>query len=141
VPPLSGWAAAHGSLGLGALFLFLIVLVWTPPHFWALALLIAPGYAAAKVPMLPVVRGARATSRQVFTYTVLLTAVTLVPGVIGTFGAVYLAAAAVLGLVFMALALRLWRRMSAADAALTFHFSLLYLALLFAAVAVDSVVR
>jgi protoheme IX farnesyltransferase len=141
IPPLSGWAAAHGSLGLGALFLFLIVLVWTPPHFWALALLIAPGYEAARVPMLPVVRGERATATRVLVYTVVLAAVSLVPGVIGTFGTIYLAAAVVLGAAFCALAWRLRRRVSAASAALTFHFSLLYLALLFAAVAVDAVVR
>ena len=141
IPPLSGWAAAHGNLGLGALFLFLIVLVWTPPHFWALSLLIAPGYEAARVPMLPVVRGERATATRVLAYTWLLAAVSLVPGLLGTFGVVYLAAAAVLGAVFCALAWRLRHRVSAANAGLTFHFSLLYLALLFAAVAVDAVVR
>src|SRR5205085_942526 len=68
IPPLAGWAAANGTLGLGAWFLFLIVLLWTPPHFWALALLLAPNYAAARVPMLPVVRGATATSQQVLLY-------------------------------------------------------------------------
>jgi protoheme IX farnesyltransferase len=141
IPPLAGWAAAHGQLGLGAAFLFLIVLVWTPPHFWALALLITPGYEAAKVPMLPVVRGERATALQVLLYTLLLTAVTLIPGVIGTFGPVYLATAAALGAGFCALAWRLWRRGTSAAAALTFHFSLLYLALLFVAVAIDSALR
>ncbi|MBV8430663.1 MAG: protoheme IX farnesyltransferase [Solirubrobacterales bacterium] len=138
VPPLAGWAAAHGQLGLGAVFLFLIVLVWTPPHFWALALLIAPGYEAAGVPMLPVVRGHRATALRVLAYTLLLVAVTLVPGLIGTFGPIYLAAAIVLGAIFSGLAWRLWRRGGAGAAALTFHFSLLYLALLFVAVAVDA---
>jgi heme o synthase len=141
IPPLAGWAAAHGQLGVGAVFLFLIVLVWTPPHFWALALLLSPGYAAANVPMLPVVRGERATALQVLLYTLLLTAVTLVPGLVGTFGPVYLVAAALLGAAFCALAWRLWRRVTPANAALTFHFSLLYLALLFAAVAVDAAVR
>jgi heme o synthase len=141
IPPLAGWASAHGRLELGALFLFLIVLVWTPPHFWALALLIAPGYEAANVPMLPVVRGDRATASQVLLYTLVLTGVTLVPAVTGTFGPIYLAAAALLGAAFSALAWRLWRRRTAANAALTFHFSLLYLALLFAAVAIDAAVR
>ena len=141
IPPLAGWAAAHGQLGLGAVFLFLIVLVWTPPHFWALALLLSPGYAAANVPMLPVVRGERATALHVLLYTLLLTAVTLVPGVVGTFGPVYLVAAGLLGTAFCALAWRLWRGVTPANAALTFHFSLLYLALLFAAVAVDAAVR
>src|ERR1700733_1762446 len=75
IPPLAGWAAAHGTLSLGALFLFLIVLLWTPPHFWALALLLAPHYEAARVPMLPVVRGSSATSVQVLLYTVALVGV------------------------------------------------------------------
>jgi protoheme IX farnesyltransferase len=141
IPTLAGWAAAHGRLGLGAAFLFVIVLLWTPPHFWALALLLAPSYAAAQVPMLPVVRGARTTAFHVLVYALVLTAVTLVPGLIGIFGAVYLAAAAALGVAFSALAWRLWRANTAANAALTFHSSLLYLALLFAAVAIDAAVR
>ena len=138
IPPLAGWAAAHGSLGLGAALLFLIVFVWTPPHFWALALLLRPGYSAAGVPMLPVVRGERATAVRVLMYTVVLVAVSLVPVLTGTFEGPYLAAAIALGAVFLALALRLWRHTTPANAALTFHFSLLYLALLFVAVAVDS---
>src|SRR5579884_2224548 len=88
IPPLSGWAAAHGSVGLGALYLFLIVLLWTPPHFWALALLLERHYAAAEVPMLPVVRGPVATTRQVLAYSVLLSTLTLVPVASGTFGPV-----------------------------------------------------
>jgi protoheme IX farnesyltransferase len=141
IPPLAGWAAAHGSLRLGALFLFGIVLLWTPPHFWALALLLEPHYRAARVPMLPVVRGPGATSAQVLVYSILLLAVTLVPGVTGTFGALYLASAATLGAVLCALAWRLWRATTPARAALLFHCSLLYLALLFLAVAVDAAVR
>jgi heme o synthase len=141
IPPLAGWAAANGRLGLGAAFLFVIVLLWTPPHFWALSLLLAPGYAAADVPMMPVVRGASSTARQIVAYCVALVAATLVPGVLGTFGAFYVGAAVVLGGVFCALAWRLRRSLTAANAALTFHYSLLYLALLFVAVAVDAVVR
>src|SRR5947209_11514758 len=91
IPPLAGWAAAHRGLGLGAGFLFLIALLWTPPHFWALALLLVRHYAAADVPMMPVVRGPRATARLVFWYSIGLLAITLVPGAIGTFGLVYLA--------------------------------------------------
>ena len=136
IPPLSGWAAAHGSLGLGALYLFLIVLIWTPPHFWALAMLIAPGYAAAEVPMMPVVRGQEATARQIFGYSAALTAVTLLPGLTGTFSSLYLLSAMVLDAVFLVLAVRLWRRTSDRRAAVLFHYSLLYLALLFVAVAV-----
>ncbi len=140
IPPLAGWAAAHGSLGLGAGFLFLIVLLWTPPHFWALALLLVRHYAAAEVPMMPVVRGPSATARLVFWYSIVLLAVTLVPGAIGTFGLVYLAGAAMLGGVLCVLAWRLWRDGSPARAALLFHYSLLYLALLFVALAIDAAV-
>jgi protoheme IX farnesyltransferase len=141
IPPVAGWAAAHGGLGVGAGFLFGIVLLWTPPHFWALALLLARHYAAAEVPMMPVVRGPEATARLVLVYSVLLVALTLVPGLIGTFGLVYLAGAAVLGGVLCLLAWRLRRRVSPANAGVLFHFSLLYLALLFVAVAIDAAVR
>ncbi len=138
IPTLAGWAAANGRLGLGAAFLFAIVMLWTPPHFWALALLLAPQYAAAGVPMLPVVRGPRATSRQVMVYSIGLVAMTLVPAALGTFGPVYLGAAVVLGAVLCGLAWRLWRDATPARSAVLFHYSLLYLALLFVAVAVDA---
>jgi protoheme IX farnesyltransferase len=141
IPPLAGWAAAHGTLGLGAGLLFAIVLLWTPPHFWALALLLARHYEAADVPMMPVVRGASATALRVLLYTVALVAFSLVPAVLGTFGLGYLVAAIALGAVFCALAWRLWRDQSPARAAVLFHYSLLYLSLLFAAVAVDAVIR
>ena len=141
IPPLAGWAAAHGNLGLGAWLLFAIVLLWTPPHFWALALLLSRHYEAAEVPMMPVVRGAPATALRVLLYTVALVAFSLVPAVLGTFGAGYLVAAAVLGAVFCALAWRLWREQSPGRAAVLFHYSLLYLSLLFLAVAVDAVIR
>jgi heme o synthase len=141
IPPLAGWAAANGRIGLGAVFLFVIVLLWTPPHFWALSLLLAPGYAAADVPMLPVVRGASATARQIVVYSFALLATTLVPGLIGTFGLVYLAAAVLLGGLLCTLALRLRATVTPAGAAAMFHYSLLYLALLFVAVAVDAAVR
>jgi protoheme IX farnesyltransferase len=137
VPPLVGWAAATGNLTVPALFLFLIVFFWTPPHFWALALLIRDGYAAAKVPMLPVVRGERETLRQIVVYTLLLIAVTLLPFAWGTLGAGYAVAALALGGTFLALTLRLRRAPSRPRASLLFHYSLLYLALLFVAMAVD----
>ena len=140
VPPLAGWAAASGHLGLGALLLFLIVFIWTPPHFWALALLLERHYQAACVPMLPVVSGASATARAVLAYSALLLATTLAPGVLGAFGMLYLSAAGVLGAVFLGLAWRLWRSPTAARASTLFHYSLLYLALLFAAVALDAAV-
>jgi protoheme IX farnesyltransferase len=141
IPPLAGWAAARGSMGMGAAWLFAIVLLWTPPHFWALALLLERRYAAADVPMLPVVRGVAATAAQVLAYSVALTLLTLVPAALGTFGVVYLVTAVVLGLTLCALAVRLWRQPRPAAASALFHFSLLYLALLFAAVAIDAAVR
>ena len=141
IPPLAGWAAAHGRLGLGAAFLFVIVLLWTPPHFWALALLLAPHYKAAGVPMLPVVRGVSVTTRRMLVYTLALVAATLVPGLIGTFGVSYLAAAVGLDAVLCTLAWRVWRACTAARAGVLFHYSLLYLALLFVAVAADAAIR
>ena len=97
VPPLVGWAAATGNLTLPAISLFLIVFFWTPPHFWALALLIKRNYAAAGIPMLPVVRGERETVKQILLYSVVMVAVTAVPFVWGTLGLAYLVAALVLG--------------------------------------------
>jgi protoheme IX farnesyltransferase len=137
VPPLVGWAAATGNLTLPAAFLFLIVFFWTPPHFWALALLIRDNYAAARVPMLPVVRGERETLRQIVVYTLVLIAVTFLPVAWGTAGAVYAVAALALGGTFLFLTLRLRREPSRRSAALLFHYSLLYLALLFVVMAVD----
>jgi heme o synthase len=141
IPPLAGWAAAHGNLGLGAGILFLIVLLWTPPHFWALALLLTPQYSAAGVPMLPVVRGVAETTRQVLIYTAALVVATLVPGVLDTFGALYLPAAVVLDAVLCVLAWRLWRDRTTARAGVLFHYSLLYLALLFVAVAASAAIH
>jgi protoheme IX farnesyltransferase len=141
IPPLAGWAAAHGTLSLGALYLFVIVLLWTPPHFWALAVLLAPHYEAARVPMMPVVRGTPATALRVLGYGVLLVLVTVVPVVTGTFGLIYLVAAVLLGAVLIGLALRLWRDPAPGRAAVMFHYSLLYLTLLFVAVSVDAVLR
>ncbi|HEY2594210.1 MAG TPA: heme o synthase [Chloroflexota bacterium] len=137
-PVLSGWAAANGHLSAGAWWLFVIVLVWTPPHFWSLAVLLEDHYRAANVPMLPVVKGLRTTARRVLLYTLLTLAVTLAPGITGTFGPVYIAFAALLGAIFLALAWRLWRSPSRERAAVTFHYSLLYLALLFVGVAVSA---
>ena len=140
VPPLVGWAAATGNLTLPALVLFLVVFLWTPPHFWALALLIKRDYAAAGVPMLPVVRGERETARQIVLYTLALVAFTLAPALWGQFGVVYLVAAAVLGGSFLWLAWQLQRERTPRRATLLFHYSLAYLALLFVAMAVDSVI-
>ena len=137
VPPLVGYAAASGNLGLPALWLFLIVFLWTPPHFWALALLIKDAYANAGVPMLPVVRGERETTRQIVLYTIVLVAFTLVVGF--WLGPVYTVAAAVLGAAFLALAWQLRRDTTPRRAAILFHYSLAYLALLFVAAAANPV--
>ncbi len=141
VPPLVGWAAATGNLTLPALWLFLIVFFWTPPHFWALALLIKRDYEAAHIPMLPVVRGERETTRQIVIYAFVLVAVTVAPFVAGTLGLFYVVAALVLGAAFLFLALKLRRETTPRRASVLFHFSLLYLALLFAAMAADAVIR
>ncbi|HEX9380885.1 MAG TPA: heme o synthase [Gaiellaceae bacterium] len=137
VPPLVGWAAATGNLALPALWLFLIVFFWTPPHFWALALLIRKDYEAARIPMLPVVRGTRETTRQILWYAIVLVGVTVVPVLWGPLGLAYLVAALALGGAFVWLALRLRRETTPRHASLLFHYSLLYLALLFAAMALD----
>jgi protoheme IX farnesyltransferase len=137
VPPLVGYAAATGNLTVTAALLFAIVFFWTPPHFWALALLIKRDYAAAGIPMLPVVRGERATVRQIVLYSFVLVGVTVVPFFWGTLGLAYLVAALSLGGGFIALAIGLWRQTTPRRAALLFHTSLLYLALLFIAAALD----
>ena len=133
IPPLVGWAATRGSLSWTAVYLFAIVFYWTPPHFWALSLLMKDEYAKVGVPMLPVVRGEQETRRQILLYTLLLYAVTQLPFCAGEFGGIYLAASMVLGLAFIA------RRGAGCTAAPTagralrlYLFSLLYLALLFA---------
>ena len=138
-PPLVGWAAATGSLSPLAWVLFAIVFFWTPPHFWALALLLSKQYSAAKIPMLPVVVGERRTRRSILFYTVLLFAISLVPLV--WLGPIYAVAAIALGGAFLALAGRATRRRDGASAVVLFHYSLAYLALLFPAAALASVVR
>jgi len=137
VPPLVGYAAATGSVATPAVWLFAIVCLWTPPHFWSLALLLKEHYAKANVPMLPVVAGDSATLRRILGYTVVLVAATILPVVTGTFGAPYLVSALVLGAVFLAGAGDLLRRPSRRRAAAFFHYSLVYLALLFVAAAID----
>jgi protoheme IX farnesyltransferase len=142
VPVLVAWAAVTGEVGLPALVLFAIVFYWTPPHFWALALRYRGDYAAAKVPMLPVVRGEAETARQIVLYTFLLVAVSLLLLPAAGMGWVYLVAAVVLGALFVVRALRL--RADAADgraAIRLFRYSITYLTLLFAAVAIDALVR
>ncbi|HEU4671778.1 MAG TPA: heme o synthase [Candidatus Limnocylindrales bacterium] len=145
LPPVIGWAAVTGSVGLPALVLFALVFYWTPPHFWALSLRIRRDYEAARVPMLPVVRGIAETSRQILLYSVLLVAISLVLFAVGRMGWIYLAAAVVLGAIFLRQAVALWRvgaaeEASTAGAIRLYRWSISYLTLLFLAVAVDAVV-
>jgi heme o synthase len=138
-PPLVGWAAATGSLSPLAWVLFAIVFFWTPPHFWALALLLSKQYSAAKVPMLPVVAGEVRTRRSILFYTVLLCAISLVPVV--WLGPIYAVACIALNGVFLALAVRATGRRDGASAVALFHYSLAYLALLFVVAAIAAAVR
>ncbi|HSJ49702.1 MAG TPA: heme o synthase [Actinomycetota bacterium] len=140
VPALVGWAAVTGTVGPPAWVLFAIVFVWTPPHFWALAMRYQGDYAAAGVPMLPVVRGSDETRRQILLYSLVLFATSLLLIPVGRMGAVYAATALVLGSWFVWRALRLWREASPAEPIHLFRFSIVYLGLLFASVAVDAIV-
>ena len=137
LPPVIGWTAVTGSLGLPAVYMFAIVFFWTPPHFWALALLLKDDYARAGVPMLPVVAGVDKTKRSILLYAVLLLVLTLMFFTTQAVGWIYLGAALVLGLLFIYHAARLVRRPGIEGAVGTYVYSLAYLALLFAAIAVD----
>jgi protoheme IX farnesyltransferase len=137
-PPPVGWAAVTGSLDLTAIYLFLIIFYWTPPHFWALALLKQTDYGRAGVPMAPLIWGERETMHQMLWYTIILVPVTLLPVAFGAFGLVYLVSALVLGLILLWSIVRTIRARAWAEPAWwAYRFSLLYLALLFAAMVVD----
>jgi protoheme IX farnesyltransferase len=135
--PLIGWAAATGEISPLAWVLFLVVFLWTPPHFWALAIAIQDEYKAAKVPMLPVTHGDHRTRWEIFIYTLLLVPVTLVPYLLGNCGAFYLVSASVLGLGYLVQTVRLLSTKERKDSKKLFWFSILYLFLLFAAIFVD----
>jgi protoheme IX farnesyltransferase len=137
VPPLVGWAATRGTISWTAVYLFAIVFYWTPPHFWALSLLMKDEYAKVSVPMMPVVRGERETRRQILLYTLLLYAISQLPFCAGEFGGFYLAASMVLGLAFIGGALWLYRSAQRRVALRLYLFSLAYLALLFGAMVLD----
>jgi len=137
MPPVLGWAAMRGEVTAEACMLFLIIFLWTPPHFWALALYRAEDYRKAGLPMLPITHGNEFTRLQVLLYTLVLLAASILPYVAGMSGWVYLTAALVLGGMFAGYAWRLWRRYSDALARRTFRFSIAYLAALFAALLVD----
>jgi protoheme IX farnesyltransferase len=137
MPPMIGWAAVTGSITLDSIALFLIIFMWTPPHFWALALYREGDYAKAGVPMLPVVAGPVATRRQILIYTLLLVPLSFAPLALGTAGLVYAAAAAAVGGYLLWLAVQVWRTASDRAARRMFGFSILYLFVLFAALIVE----
>ena len=137
MPPVLGWAAMRGEVGPEALALFLIIFLWTPPHFWALALYRTEDYRKSGLPMLPVTHGPEFTRLSVLLYTLLLVATTIAPYLIGMSGLLYLACALALGGVFLAYAWKLWRDYSDALAKKTFGYSIFYLAALFGALLVD----
>ncbi len=145
LPPVIGWAAVTGDIGIPALILFALVFYWTPPHFWALSLRIRKDYAAAGVPMLPVVRGIPETTRQIALYTLLMVAISLVLWPVARMGLIYLGAAVGLGAVFVWQAVALWRGGSSEEASTQgairlYRYSISYLSLLFVAIAVDALV-
>ncbi len=137
VPVLVGWAAVTDSLAWTPVVLFAIIFVWTPPHFWALAVKYKDDYQAADVPMLPAVATFKRTAREILIYSVLLVAVSLVLAAVARLGVIYIVSASVLGVVFLALALRLWRRATPKAAMQLFSYSITYLTLLFVLMAVD----
>jgi heme o synthase len=137
VPPLVAWAATRGTVSWMALYLFVIVFYWTPPHFWALSLLMKDEYARVGVPMMPVVRGERETRRLIVLYSLLLYAVTQLPFCAGSLGAIYLVASMLLGGLFVAGAVMLYRRADRRWALRLYLYSLAYLALLFGAMVAD----
>jgi len=136
-PPMIGWAAVTGQISLASIALFLLIFMWTPPHFWALALYRTGDYAKAGVPMLPVVAGARATKLQMLIYTVLLLPLALAPWALGLTGAIYAVAAAALGLLFILAAVRVWFDDGERAARQMFAFSIVYLFLLFTLLILD----
>jgi protoheme IX farnesyltransferase len=137
MPPVLGWAAVTGDVSAPALVLFLIIFVWTPPHFWSLALYRVEDYRRSGLPMLPVTHGSAFTRLNMLLYTVMLVVVSMLPYLIGMSGLLYLVSALVLGALFIRYAWQLWRRYSDALARKTFSYSVLYLALLFGALLMD----
>ena len=141
IPPLVGWAAVTGGLDLPAVYLFAIIFFWTPPHFWALSLLIKDDYAEAGIPMLPVVTTVEHTTQQIFYYTLVLVGLTVMFALTPAVGLVYLVSALVLGAVFIWMAWQLKRNYTRSSAKTVYLYSLLYLAVLFVGVMVDSIIQ
>ncbi|CBW76160.1 Protoheme IX farnesyltransferase (EC 2.5.1.-) [Mycetohabitans rhizoxinica HKI 454] len=141
MPPALGWAAVQGAVPGDAWILVLIIFVWTPPHFWALALYRRQDYESAKLPMLPVTHGVRFTALHILLYTLVLFAVTLMPFVSDMSGVLYLASAVVLGVLFLSYVWKMYRDYSDEIARKTFRYSIVYLSLLFVALLIDHYVR
>ena len=137
MPPLLGWSAITNSIEPNALLLVLIIMVWTPPHFWALAVYRVEDYSEAEVPMLPVQKGVAFTKQHILLYTFLLIACTMLPYAVQMFGEIYLISALVLGLIFLSYSFRLYKDETNAIAMPTFTYSIIYLAALFAAMLID----
>ena len=137
IPPLVGWAAVNNNLELSAFYLFAIIFFWTPPHTWALALMVEKDYAKARVPMLPVMIGEKETTYQILLYSALLITITLLPFTFGMLSWFYLAIAALLGARFMQLAWQLWRNYTKATSRKLYKYSQSYLAVLFIIMALD----
>jgi protoheme IX farnesyltransferase len=140
IPPLVGWAATTGQVTLPALLLFVIIFFWTPPHFWALALIREKDYRRGGIPMLPVVRGEKETRRQILIYTLELVVITMLAPFVGLAGTVYLVGAGLLGAMLIAVAWRLWRSYTPKLAYQMYRYSSMYLALLFLVLIVDALV-
>jgi len=140
MPPVIGWAAVTNEISVAAIIMFAIVTAWTPPHFWALSINYSKDYARAGVPMLPVVAGREETKRQILLYSIALVVATVLLSVWGGAGLIYLASALALGALFLYFAFRLWRDGSPKSASALFRYSIVYLALLFGAIAIDGLV-
>jgi protoheme IX farnesyltransferase len=141
IPPVVGWTAVTGTLDLPALYLFAIIFFWTPPHFWALSLILKDDYAEARIPMLPVVAGVDETKKAIFLYTLLVVALTVMFFATGAVGLIFLSASSVLGMVFIYYAWRLIRREGTVGARPVFFYSMIYLAVLFLALMINSTVH
>jgi protoheme IX farnesyltransferase len=139
-PPMIGWAAVTGDVTIMPVLMFAIIFMWTPPHFWALALYKSDEYAAVGVPMLPVVAGPKETRRQIILYSVLLVALTIVPWAMGYAGTIYGISVSILGLLFLVAAFRVWREKTDRAAKAMFAYSILYLFLLFSVLIADALI-
>ncbi|MCH2304522.1 MAG: heme o synthase [SAR202 cluster bacterium] len=140
IPPIIGWTAVTGSIGIPALILFAIIFIWTPPHFWALSLILKDDYAAAKIPMLPVVHGIEKTKKEIFKYSILVFITTLTLIFAENIGMIYMIPAFVLGLFFIYLSWDLLKSEEIKKAKSLFYYSMLYLSIIFIAIMIDSLI-